>query len=82
MLKFLSHFKIFRKKTALERYQSRLVMLLSCKVPPDVIKAILLNDPRLKDYHDYIRQMDEAYISVASELVTKWSNRAKFHTQS
>lgn len=76
IVNLLRRFSLFRKKTPLEKYQDKLLVLLKSGAAPEMIKEILLLDKALKDYHSYIESMNSDLLSVGSELVHKWGNRA------
>jgi hypothetical protein len=63
--------------SGLARFQDRLLKLLSEKRAPADIRAALLAEPSLAEFHDYIGSMDDHMLEVARELVGKWSTRGK-----
>jgi hypothetical protein len=71
----LKRFSLFRKKTPLEKYQDKLLVLLKSGIDPEMIKDILFLDKALKDYHSYIESINSDLLSVGSELAHKWGNR-------
>ena len=44
---------------------------------PSRIRAALLDDPALAEFHAYIGSMDDKMIEVAAELIGKWSTKGK-----
>lgn len=60
------------KKSPLEHLQDRLSMLLYSGLKAEQIKEILLHDPLLSEYRDYINDMDEDMLRVGTELSRKW----------
>lgn len=64
---------LIKRKTPLEHFQNRLLQMLALKMDPEEIKAQLLKDKKLTDYHEYIQDFDPAMLEVAEELVHKWS---------
>ena len=68
-------FNLFKKTTPLEHFQNRLIQMLALRMEPVEIKAQLLQDKKLADYHAYIKEFDPAMIEIAEELVQKWSGR-------
>ena len=57
---------------SLERFQSRLLEELWDGENAEEIRAKLLSDDSLSEFHAYIRSMDARMIEVAAELVRKW----------
>jgi hypothetical protein len=63
--------------TPLARFQDRLLELLADGKSPDAVRAALLADPALKDFHAYAEAMEPRMLEVAAELARKWGVRGK-----
>lgn len=59
-------------KTGLALFQHKLMQLLWEVDDAEEIRAALLADATLSEFHAYIKGMDSRMIEVASELVHKW----------
>jgi hypothetical protein len=66
-----------RKASSLEHFQDRLLLLLEERKSAAEIRAMLLTDKTLKEFHDYIKAMDDHMLEVAVELTGKWSTKGK-----
>jgi hypothetical protein len=64
-------------QTPLARFQDRLLELLAAGKTPEAVRAELLADPSLEEFHPYVEAMEPHMLDVAAELVKKWGTRGK-----
>ncbi len=59
------------------RFQDRLLELLAAGKTHEQVRAELLADEKLKEFHAYVEAMEPHMLDVAAELVRKWGTRGK-----
>ena len=59
----------------LDRFQVRLLEILSRPIPARKMLSLMKRDPDLKEFHDYIDTFELRMVEVAGELVKKWGRR-------